>query len=152
MYEYSKHDSRIACLEHSAALHNITKQKNELQKTYETLVKDVNHQNDAQRPQINHQNDGESSMKKDAEINKLKAVVDQLKFIYVAQGNCIRNMKHNHLKEKEKMSTDNRTLKWCWVDLKKEKEKLDVCIAELMKEKENVLQILIRYFCFNNTS
>ncbi|KAI5003191.1 hypothetical protein ZWY2020_030351 [Hordeum vulgare] len=67
----------------------------------------VNHQNDAQRPQVNHQND----------------------------GNSIRNMKHNHLKEKEKMSTDNRTPKWCWTDLKKEKEKLDVCITKLMKEK-----------------
>ena len=75
-------------------------------------------------------------MEKDAEIKKLKAVVDQLKFIHVAQGNCIRNMKHNHLKEKEKMSTDNRTPKWCFADLKKEKEKLDGCIAELVKEKE----------------
>ncbi|KAE8808529.1 hypothetical protein D1007_14916 [Hordeum vulgare] len=73
---------------------------------------------------------------KDAEITKLKADVDQLKFIHVAQGNCIRNMKHNHLKENENMSTDNRTLKFCWADLKKEKEKLDGCIAELMKDKE----------------
>ncbi|KAE8821353.1 putative kinesin heavy chain isoform [Hordeum vulgare] len=75
-------------------------------------------------------------MEKDVEIHKLKAVVDQLKFIHVAQGNYIRKMKHNHLKEKENMSTGNMTLKWCWTDLKKDKEKLDLCIGELMKEKE----------------
>ncbi|KAI4988816.1 hypothetical protein ZWY2020_036133 [Hordeum vulgare] len=51
-------------------------------------------------------------------------------------GKCIRNMKHSHLKEKEKMSTDNRTLKFCWADLKKEKEKLDGRIAELKKDNE----------------
>ncbi|KAE8768182.1 hypothetical protein D1007_60375 [Hordeum vulgare] len=81
----------------------------ELQKTYEKLVEDVSNLLDSQDnlPQVNHQND----------------------------GNSIRNMKHNHLKEKEKMSTDNRTLNWCWTDLKKEKEKLDVCITKLMKEK-----------------
>jgi hypothetical protein len=78
----------------------------------------------------------ERHVAKDAEITKLKAAVDQLKSIHVAQANCIRNMKHNHLKEKEKMSTDNRTLKFCWADLKKEKEKMDGCIAELMTEKE----------------
>ncbi|KAI4985985.1 hypothetical protein ZWY2020_018615 [Hordeum vulgare] len=66
----------------------------------------------------------------------LDANVDQLKFIHVAQGNYIRNMKHNHLKEKEKMSTHNRTLKFCWAHLKKEKEKLDGCISEMMKDKE----------------
>ncbi|KAI4971450.1 hypothetical protein ZWY2020_002364 [Hordeum vulgare] len=42
MYEESKHDNRIACLEHSPALHNIIEQKNKLQKTYEKLVEDVN--------------------------------------------------------------------------------------------------------------
>ncbi|KAE8778578.1 putative kinesin heavy chain isoform [Hordeum vulgare] len=46
------------------------------------------------------------------------------------------NMKHNHLKEKEKMSTNNKTLKFCWADLKKEKEKLDGRIAELKKDNE----------------
>ncbi|KAI4981470.1 hypothetical protein ZWY2020_021962 [Hordeum vulgare] len=138
MYEDSKHDNRIACLEHSVALHNIIEHKNELEKTYEKLVEDVNNLLDSQDnpPQVNHRNDGESSMEKDVEIHKLKAVVDQLKFIHVAQGNYIRKMKHNHLKEKENMSTGNMTLKWCWTDLKKDKEKLDLCIGELMKEKE----------------
>ncbi|KAE8799865.1 hypothetical protein D1007_24745 [Hordeum vulgare] len=78
----------------------------------------------------------ERLLAKDVEISKLKVDVEQLKFIHVAQGNCIRNMKHNHLKEKEKMGTVNRTLKFCWANLKKEKEKLDGCIVELMKDKE----------------
>ncbi|KAE8787351.1 Receptor-like protein kinase HSL1 [Hordeum vulgare] len=41
VYEDSKHDNRIACLEHSSTLHSITDQKNELRKTYEKLVEDV---------------------------------------------------------------------------------------------------------------
>ena len=56
---------------------------------------------------------------KDAEVAKLKGVVDQLKFIHVAQGNAIRNLKFNHPKEKEKMSTDKRTLEFCFACLKK---------------------------------
>ncbi|KAE8791941.1 hypothetical protein D1007_33572 [Hordeum vulgare] len=124
-----------------------------LDETYEKLMEDVNNllNSHDKLPQPDHQkhvenitisvdsnmgNMNEQLVVKDADITKLSADVDQLKFIHVAQGNCIRNMKHNHLKEKEKMSTDNRSLKWCWADLKKEKEKLDGCIAEMMKDKE----------------
>lgn len=71
----------------------------------------------------------------------MKDVVDQLKFIQVAQGNVIGNLKFNHLKEKEKMSSDNSTLKFCFAELKKGKEKMciektnpDSCIVELMKD------------------
>ncbi|KAI4989220.1 hypothetical protein ZWY2020_036537 [Hordeum vulgare] len=81
-------------------------------------------------------NMNEQPVAKDTEITKFKDDVDQLKFIHVAQGNCIRNMKHNHLKEKKNMSTDNRSLKFYWADLKKEKQKFDGCIAEMMKDKE----------------
>ena len=83
-------------------------------------------------------NIADNSMEKDAEIKKLKAVVDQLKCIHVAQANVIRNLKFNHLKEKEKMSSDKRTLEFSFADLKKEKEKLDCYIAELTKEKEKL--------------
>ncbi|KAI5003063.1 hypothetical protein ZWY2020_027713 [Hordeum vulgare] len=81
-------------------------------------------------------NMNEQLVAKDVEITKLKAGVYQLKFIHVGQGNCIRNIKQNRLKEKENMRTNNRTLKFCWANLKKEKEKLDGCIGELMKDKE----------------
>ncbi|KAE8799737.1 putative kinesin heavy chain isoform [Hordeum vulgare] len=80
----------------------------------------------------------EQLVAKDAEITKLKDVVNELKFLHVAQGNVIRNLKFNHLKEKETMSSNNMTLKFCWADLKKEKEKLDGCIAELMNDKEKL--------------
>ncbi|KAE8810941.1 hypothetical protein D1007_12296 [Hordeum vulgare] len=43
-------------------------------------------------------NMNEQIVAKDGEITTLKADVDQLKFNHVAQGNCITNMKHNHLK------------------------------------------------------
>ncbi|KAI4964393.1 hypothetical protein ZWY2020_005862 [Hordeum vulgare] len=124
-----------------------------LKETYEKLAEDVNNLLNSQDNllQPDHQKDVENitisvdssmgNMKerllaKDVEISKLKVDVEQLKFIHVAQGNCIRNMKHNHLKEKEKMGTVNRTLKFCWANLKKEKENLNGCIVELMKDKE----------------
>ncbi|XBH73572.1 hypothetical protein VPH35_100658 [Triticum aestivum] len=129
----------MACLEHSSTVHNLTQQKKELQETYEKLVEDVNNLLDYKdsQPEVNQKNDAEnisvsveSSMTKDAEIKKLKAVVDQLKQIHVAQATVIRNLK---------------TLDICYADLKKEKDdlkkekdKLDCCIAELMKVKEKL--------------
>ncbi|XP_048549792.1 kinesin-related protein 1-like [Triticum urartu] len=155
MYEDSQHNNMMACLEHSCTIHNLTQQKKELQKTYEKLVEDVNNLLDYKdsQPEVNQKNDAEnisvsveSSMTKDAEIKKLKAVVDQLKQIHVAQATVIRNLKFNHLKEKEKLSSDKRTLEICYADLKKkkddlkkEKDKLDCCIAELMKLKEKLI-------------
>ncbi|XP_048551823.1 uncharacterized protein LOC125531474, partial [Triticum urartu] len=154
MYEDSQHNNRMACLEHSCTIHNLTPQKNKLQETYEKLVEDVNNLLDSQdnQPEVNHVNDAEnitisveSSMAKDAEIKKRKAAHDQLKLIHVAQATVIRNLKFNHLKEKEKMSSDKRTLEICYADLKKEKDDLKKekdqvggCIAELMKEKEKL--------------
>ncbi|KAF7026129.1 hypothetical protein CFC21_038258 [Triticum aestivum] len=154
MYEHSQHGNRMACLEHASTIHNLTQQKKELQETYEKLVEDVNNLLDYKdsQPEVNQKNDAdnisvsvESSMTKDAEIKNLKAVVDQLKQIHVAQATVIRNLKFNHLKEKEKLSSDKRTLDICYADLKKEnddlkkeKDKLDCCIAELMKVKEKL--------------
>nr|CDM80521.1 unnamed protein product [Triticum aestivum] len=142
MYEHSQHDNKMACLEHSST------------ETYEKLVEDVNNLLDYKdrQPEVNQKNDAEnisvcveSSMTKDAEIKKLKAVVVQLKQIHVAQATVIRNLKFKHLKEKEKLSSDKRMLEICYADLKKEKDdlkkekdKLDCCIAELMKVKEKL--------------
>ncbi|XP_048553370.1 uncharacterized protein LOC125534113 [Triticum urartu] len=142
MYEHSQHENRMSCLEHAST------------ETYEKLVEDVNNLLDYKdsQPEVNQKNDAdnisvsvESSMTKDAEIKKLKAVVDQLKQIHVAQATVIRNLKFNHLKEKEKLSSDKRTLEIFYADLKKEKDdlkkekdKLDCCIAELMKVKEKL--------------
>ncbi|KAM3262419.1 hypothetical protein ACQJBY_052876 [Aegilops geniculata] len=140
MYEDSIHANKMACLEHSFTVHNLAQKKKELQETYEKLVEDVNNLLDSQDnlPHETDMNVADNSMEKDAEIKKLKAVVDQLKCIHVAQANVIRNLKFNHLKEKEKMSSDKRTLEFSFVDLKKEKEKLDCYIAELTKEKEKL--------------
>nr|XP_040255867.1 uncharacterized protein LOC109781966 [Aegilops tauschii subsp. strangulata] len=111
-----------------------------LHETYEKIFEDVNNLLDSQDnlPQVNDQDDAESGMEKDVEIKKLKAVVDQLKFVHVAQGNAIRNLKFNHLKGKEKMSSNKRTSEFSFADLKKEKEKLDLYIAELIKEKDKL--------------
>ncbi|KAI4995367.1 hypothetical protein ZWY2020_035270 [Hordeum vulgare] len=124
------------------------------EETYEKLVEDVNNLLNS-RDNLPHQDHqefvenkigvdnnmvdmNEQLVAKDAEITKLKDVVNELKFLHVAQGNVIRNLKFNHLKEKETMSSNNMTLKFCWADLKKEKEKLDGCIAELMNDKEKL--------------
>ncbi|VAI87715.1 unnamed protein product [Triticum turgidum subsp. durum] len=154
MYVHSQHDNKMACLEHSSTVHNFTQQKKELQETYEKLVEDVNNLLDYKdsQPKVNQKNDAEnisvcveSSMTKDDEIKKLKAVVVQLKQIHVAQATVIRNLKFKHLKVKEKLSSDKRMLEICYADLKKEKDglkkekdKLDCCIAELMKVKEKL--------------
>ncbi|KAE8786698.1 putative kinesin heavy chain isoform [Hordeum vulgare] len=116
--------------------------KNKLQETYEKLVEDLNNLLNSQDniPQSDHHKDvenitisvdnnmgnmNEQLVAKDVKITKLKVDVDQLKFIHVSQSNCIRDMKNSHLKEKEKMSTNKRSLKFCWANLKKEKEKLN---------------------------
>ena len=81
MYEDSQHNNRMACLEHSCTVHNLTRQKKELQETYEKLVEDVNNLLDYKdsQPEVNQKNDAEnisvsveSSMTKDAEIKKIK--------------------------------------------------------------------------------
>jgi hypothetical protein len=86
----------------------------------------------------------EQLVAKDAEITKLKVVVDQLKFIHAAQGNVIRNLKFNHLKEKEKLSIEKSNQDCCIAELMKENEKLIIdnstlqsCIADLKKAGEN---------------
>ncbi|XP_073362601.1 uncharacterized protein [Aegilops tauschii subsp. strangulata] len=114
IYEDSIQANKMECLEHSFTVHNLAQQRKELQETYEKLVEDVNNLLDS-RDNLPHETDmnvADSSMEKDAEIKKLKAVVDQLKCIHVAQANVIRNLKFNHLKEKEKMSSDKRTLEF----------------------------------------
>ncbi|XBJ15120.1 hypothetical protein VPH35_007083 [Triticum aestivum] len=140
MYEESNQANKMACLEHSFTVHDLKQQKKELQETYEKLVEDVNNLLDSQDnvPQVNDLNVADIIMEKDVEIKNLKTVVDQLKLIHVAQGTVIRNLKFNHLKEKERMSSDKRTLEFFFADLKKEKQKLDCFIAELIKEKEKL--------------
>ncbi|XP_073355298.1 uncharacterized protein [Aegilops tauschii subsp. strangulata] len=134
--------NRMACLEHSSLVHNLTSQKNKLHETYEKLVEDVNNLLDTQDniPKENEVQQGEreeitppldnniSALKEqlgamDAENKELKQKVDQLKSIQVAQGNVIRNLKLAHLKEKEKLSTKRRNLEFHIADLVKASDK-----------------------------
>ncbi|KAF7045972.1 hypothetical protein CFC21_055032 [Triticum aestivum] len=142
MYEDCQRANRMACLEHSSLVHNLTSQKNKLQETYEKLVEDVNNLLDTQDniPKENEVQQGEheeitptldnkmSVLKErlgamDAENKELKQKVDQLKSIHVAQGNVIRNLKFDHLKEKEKLSTERRNLEFHITDLVKASDK-----------------------------
>ena len=62
--------------------------------------------------------------KKDAEIFKLQGKYEVLMNLTKAQGTVIRNMKFNHLKEKEVLSTSTRNLQFQVDELKKSEEKL----------------------------
>ncbi|KAE8783513.1 putative kinesin heavy chain isoform [Hordeum vulgare] len=111
MYEQSKHDNRMACMDHSSSVHNLTEQKNKLQETYEKLVEDVNNLLNSQDnlPQPDHQKD----------VENITTSVDS------SMGNM-----------NEQLVAKDAKITKLKADLKKEKEKLDGCIAELMKDKE----------------
>ena len=62
--------------------------------------------------------------KKEAEIFKLQEKYAVLMNLTKAQGTVIRNMKFNHLKEKEVLSADMRNLQFQVAELTKSVEKL----------------------------
>ena len=62
--------------------------------------------------------------KKEAEIFKLQGKYEVLMNLTKAQGTVIRNLKFNHLKEKEVLSADMRNLQFQVAELTKSVEKL----------------------------
>ncbi|XBH56117.1 hypothetical protein VPH35_078030 [Triticum aestivum] len=142
MYHDSKSDRRKDNLESSLTIHNLTEEKNNLEANYDKLVEDVHQLLNAQEDrrvdfsylQAKMQNvhvsdsvvsDMKTEMgKKDAEIFKLQEKYKVLMNLTQSQGTCIRNLKFNHLKEKEVLSTSTRNLKFQVDELKKSEEKL----------------------------
>jgi len=141
MYHDSKSDRRKDNLESSFTIHQLTEEKNNLEANYDKLVEDVHQLFNAQedrmvdfsylqaKMQNVHVSDSVSDMKtemgkKDAEIFKLQEKYKVLMNLTESQGTCIRNLKFNHLKEKEVLSTSTRNLQFQVDELKKSEEKL----------------------------
>ncbi|KAI4999667.1 hypothetical protein ZWY2020_004256 [Hordeum vulgare] len=103
MYEESQRNKTVDYLENSFVVHNLTQEKNKLHVNYEKLVEDANALLDAHEQMIE---------KKDDESSKLRDKYDMLKNVTVAQSSVIRNMKFNHLKEKEKLTEERRNLQF----------------------------------------
>ena len=79
LYEDCQRANRMACLEHSSLVHNLTSQKNKLQETYEKLVEDVNNLLDTQDniPKENEVQQGEHE-EITPHLDKMSALKEQL--------------------------------------------------------------------------
>ncbi|XBH91320.1 hypothetical protein VPH35_082742 [Triticum aestivum] len=142
MYHDSKSDRRKDNLESSLTIHYLTEEKNNLEANYDKLVEDVHQLFNAQEDRMVDFSHLQAKMKnvhvadsvvsdmktemekKDAEIFKLHEKYKVLMNLTQSQGTCIRNLKFNHLKEKEVLSTSIRNLKFQVDELKKSEEKL----------------------------
>ncbi|XBJ06674.1 hypothetical protein VPH35_012306 [Triticum aestivum] len=142
MYHDSKSGRRKDNLESSLTIHHLTEEKNNLEANYDKLVEDVRQLFNAQedrmvdfsylqaKMQNVHVSDSVVSDmkiemgKKDAKIFKLQEKYKVLMNLTQSQGTCIRNLKFNHLKENEVLSTSTRNLQFQVDELKKSEEKL----------------------------
>ncbi|XP_073352997.1 uncharacterized protein [Aegilops tauschii subsp. strangulata] len=80
MYEDRQCANRMACLEHSSLVHNLTSRKNKLHETYEKLVEDVNNLLDTQDniPKENEVQQGEHEEITPPLDNNMSALKKQL--------------------------------------------------------------------------
>ncbi|XBH57642.1 hypothetical protein VPH35_079212 [Triticum aestivum] len=145
MYQDSKSDRRKDNLESSLTIHHLTEEKNKLEANYDKLVEDVHELLNAQEDRVldfrylqsksaEERNakvtnlvvsDMKTEMeKKEEEIFKLQGKYEVLMNLIKAQGTVIRNLKFNHLKEKEVLSADMRNLQFQVAELTKSVEKL----------------------------
>ncbi|KAE8786018.1 hypothetical protein D1007_40200 [Hordeum vulgare] len=170
MHEDSGSDRRNDNLESSLTIHYLTKEKNKIEGNYDKFVKDVHELFNAQEERMIDFSYMNAKMKgveittsvvsnlkremekKDAEMFKLQEKCKVLMNLAEAQGTVIRNLKNNHLKEKEQLgeasmklqlqvdelnqsqeelTQENKKLKLHIDDLKKGHEKLTTGRAEL---------------------
>ncbi|XBH53888.1 hypothetical protein VPH35_076297 [Triticum aestivum] len=143
MFEDSKHARRKDNLESSLTIHHLKEEKRNLDANYDKLVEDVHQLLGAQEDRVldlsyvqakekraevasasavaGMKNEME---KKEAENLKLKEKYKVLMNLLEAQGSVIRNLKTNHLKEKEKLTEGNNNLKIQVDELTKSVKKL----------------------------
>ncbi|XP_040245945.1 uncharacterized protein [Aegilops tauschii subsp. strangulata] len=142
MYHDSKSDRRKDNLESSLTIHHLTEENNNLEVNYDKLAEDVHQLFNAQEDRMvdfsylqakmqsvhvseSVVSDMKTEMgKKDAEIFKLEEKYKVLMNLTKSQGTVIQNLKFNHLKEKEVLSTSTRNLQFQVDELKKSEEKL----------------------------
>ncbi|XBI31366.1 hypothetical protein VPH35_054938 [Triticum aestivum] len=157
MYQDSRSDRRKDNLESSLTIHHLTEEKNKLEANYDKLVEDVHEILNAQEDRVldfrylrsksaeerkaevinSVVSDMKTEMeKKEAEIFKLQGKYEVLMNLMKAQGTVIRNMKFNHLKEKEVLSVDMRNLQFQVAELTKSVEKLTQDNLKLKQDAE----------------
>ena len=157
MYQDSRSDRRKDNLESSLTIHHLTEEKNKLEANYDKLVEDVHQLLNAQEDRVldfrylqsksaeerkaevtnSVVSDMKTEMeKKEAEIFKLQGKYEVLMNLTKAQGTVIRNLKFNHLKEKEVLSAAMRNLQFQVEELTKSMEKLKQENLKLMQVDE----------------
>mgnify|MGYP000846920650 FL=1 len=146
MYEEIKSARTNDNLESSFAIHNLTEEKKKLQENYDSLYADVNALLDAQQQRgVELNNQKEQKEYVDVKIAELETVVGNLKAelskkeeekkkllqkyetlvnLTGAQANVIRNLKFNHLKEKERLTEERLKLQHHISELQKSEEKI----------------------------
>ena len=130
MFEDSRTARRKDNLESSLTIHHLKEEKRNLDANYDKLVEDVHQLLSAQEVRVldfsslqaKEKRDERASAsvvaamknemeKKEAENFKMKEKYKVLMNLVEAQGAVIRNMKMNHLKEKEKLTEGDNNLK-----------------------------------------
>ncbi|KAF7003758.1 hypothetical protein CFC21_019046 [Triticum aestivum] len=130
MFEDSRHARRKDNLESSLTIHHLKEERRNVVANYDNLVEDVHQLLNAQEDRVLDLNyvqakekraevASASTMagmknemeKKEAENLKLKEKYKVMMNLLEAQGSVIRNLKMNHLKEKEKLTEGNNNLK-----------------------------------------
>ncbi|XBJ13235.1 uncharacterized protein [Aegilops tauschii subsp. strangulata] len=163
-------DSRTARgkdnLESSLTIHHLKEEKRNLDANYDKLVEDVHQLLSAQEVRVldfsslqaKEKRDERASAsvvaamknemeKKEAENFKMKEKYKVLMNLVEARGTVIRNMKGNHLKEKEKLAEGNNNLKIQVDELTKSLEKvteenvqLNLHMSDLKRGHENLIK------------
>ncbi|XP_020147724.1 uncharacterized protein [Aegilops tauschii subsp. strangulata] len=166
MFEDSRTARRKDNLESSLTIHHLKEEKRNLDANYDKLVEDVHQLLSAQEDRVldfsslqaKEKRDERASAsvvavmknemeKKEAENFKMKEKYKVLMNLVEAQGTVIRNMKMNHLKEKEKLAEGNNNLKIQVDELTKSLEKvteenvqLNLHMSDLKKGHKNLIK------------
>ncbi|KAF7077120.1 hypothetical protein CFC21_081705 [Triticum aestivum] len=105
-----------------AELSKKEEEKKKLQENYDSLYADVNSLLDAQQQRVG--NLKAELSKTEEEKKKMLLNYETLKNLTCAQANVIRNLKFNHLKEKERLTKERLKLQYHISELQKFEEKI----------------------------
>ncbi|XBI28404.1 hypothetical protein VPH35_052644 [Triticum aestivum] len=159
MFEDSKTARRKDNLESSLTIHQLKEEKRNLDANYDKLVEDVHQLLNAQEDMVldlsyvqAKEKKAEAATtsvvaamknemeKKEAENFKMQEKYKVLMNLVEAQGSVIRNLKMNHLKEKEKLAEGNNNLKIQVDELTQSVKKLTKENVQFKKGHENMIK------------
>lgn len=159
MFEDSRTARRKDNLESSLTIHHLKEEKRNLDANYDKLVEDVHQLLSAQEDRVldfsslqaKEKRDERASAsvvaamknemeKKEAENFKMKEKYKVVMNLVEAQGTVIRNMKMNHLKEKEKLAEGNNNLKIQVDELTQSVKKLTEENVQFKRGHENLIK------------